>query len=97
MRAFLDDYCNVRNLPLKHAQQTITKEEYREQLAKEQAKLKKQSMEARKRGISTVLAFEGWDAAGKGGVIRRITGALEAGDYRVIPVASPTEAERKYH
>ena len=77
--------------------QTITKEEYREQLAKEQAKLKKQSMEARKRGISTVLALEGWDAAGKGGVIRRITGALEAGDYRVIPVASPTEEERKYH
>jgi polyphosphate kinase 2 (PPK2 family) len=54
-------------------------------------------MEARRRGISSVLAFEGWDAAGKGGVIRRITGALEAGDYRVIPVAAPTEEERKYH
>ena len=54
-------------------------------------------MEARKRGVGTVLAFEGWDAAGKGGVIRRITGALEAGDYRVIPVAAPTEDERKYH
>ena len=38
--------------------------------------------------LRTVLAFEGWDAAGKGGVIRRITGALEAGDYRVIPVAA---------
>ena len=47
-------------------------------------------------GVSTVLAFEGWDAAGKGGVIRRVTGALEAGDYRVIPVAAPTEEERKY-
>ena len=44
-----------------------------------------------------MLAFEGWDAAGKGGVIRRITGALEAGDYRVIPVAAPTEEERRYH
>ena len=77
--------------------QSLSKEEYREQLAKEQAKLKKLSLEARKRGISTVLAFEGWDAAGKGGVIRRITGALEAGDYRVIPVAAPTEEERKYH
>jgi polyphosphate kinase 2 (PPK2 family) len=77
--------------------QTLSKEEYREQLAKEQAKLKKLSMEARRRGISSVLAFEGWDAAGKGGVIRRITGALEAGDYRVIPVAAPTEEERKYH
>lgn len=77
--------------------QALTKQEYREQLGKEQAKLMKLSLEARKRGISTVLAFEGWDAAGKGGVIRRITGALEAGDYRVIPVAAPTEEERKYH
>lgn len=77
--------------------QSMTKQEYREQLAKEQAKLKKLSVEARKRGVSTVLAFEGWDAAGKGGVIRRITGALEAGDYRVIPVAAPTEEERRYH
>ena len=77
--------------------QRLTRQEYRAQLAKEQSKLKKLSLEARKRGVSTVLAFEGWDAAGKGGVIRRITGALEAGDYRVIPVAAPTEEERKYH
>lgn len=77
--------------------QSLTKEEYRERLAKEQAKLKRLSIEARKRGISAVLAFEGWDAAGKGGAIRRITGAMEAGDYRVISVAAPTEEERKYH
>jgi len=76
---------------------TLSKREYRAQLGKEQAKLKKLSLEARNRGISTVLAFEGWDAAGKGGVIRRITGAMEAGDYRVIPVAAPTEDERKHH
>ena len=54
-------------------------------------------MQARSRGLSTVLAFEGWDAAGKGGAIRRVTQALEAGDYRVIPTAAPTEEERKYH
>ena len=41
-----------------------------------------------------MLAFEGWDAAGKGGVIRRVTQALEAGDYRVIPTAAPTAEER---
>ncbi|MBU3750517.1 MAG: hypothetical protein FGM52_08700, partial [Mycobacterium sp.] len=76
---------------------TLTREDYREQLAEEQAKLKKLALEARRRGVSAVLAFEGWDAAGKGGVIRRVTGALEAGDYRVIPVAAPTEEERKFH
>ncbi len=77
--------------------QSLPRGEYRAQLAKEQAKLKELSLEARRRGVTTVLAFEGWDAAGKGGVIRRITGAMEAGDYRVIPVAAPTEEERKYH
>ncbi len=75
----------------------LSKERYRRQLAKQQAKLHGLASEARKRGLSTVLAFEGWDAAGKGGVIRRITGALEAGDYRVIPVAAPSEEERKFH
>lgn len=76
---------------------TLSRQECRTELAKEQAKLKKLSVEARRRGISSVLAFEGWDAAGKGGVIRRVTAALEAGDYRVIPVAAPTEEERRYH
>jgi polyphosphate:AMP phosphotransferase len=77
--------------------QTLDKDEYRRQLGKQQGRLHRLALEARHRGVGTVLAFEGWDAAGKGGVIRRITGALEAGDYRVIPVAAPTEDERKYH
>ena len=77
--------------------QELDRETYRKQLAKQQGRLRKLSIEARKRGVGTVLAFEGWDAAGKGGVIRRITGAMEAGDYRVIPVAAPTEEERRFH
>ena len=38
--------------------------------------------------------FEGADAAGKGGAIRRITGALDARQYRVVPIAAPTPEER---
>jgi len=76
---------------------TLDKEKYRAKLAKQQARLHGLASEAQQRGLSTVLAFEGWDAAGKGGVIRRITGALEAGDYRVIPVAAPSEEERRYN
>jgi polyphosphate:AMP phosphotransferase len=52
---------------------------------------------ARKHGISSVLVFEGWDAAGKGSCIRRITRALPAIDYRVIQIAAPTEEERAQH
>ena len=38
--------------------------------------------------------FEGADAAGKGGAIRRVTGALDARRYTIIPVAAPTDEER---
>ena len=41
-----------------------------------------------------ILAFEGQDAAGKGGAIRRVTAALDPRQYQVVPVAAPTEEER---
>ena len=44
-----------------------------------------------------VFVFEGWDAAGKGGVIRRLTSAIDPRDYRVIPVAKPTAEEKHAH
>jgi polyphosphate kinase 2 (PPK2 family) len=43
---------------------------------------------------SLVLVFEGMDAAGKGGTIRRVTQALDARQYHVMPIAAPTEEER---
>ena len=75
----------------------LDRDEYRSKLAKQQAKLHRLAIEARERGVGMVLAFEGWDAGGKGGVIRRVTTALEAGDYRVVPTAAPTEEELRYH
>ncbi len=75
----------------------LEREQYSIELNRLQRELHGLSLEARERGLSTVLAFEGWDAAGKGGAIRRITQALEAGDYRVISTAAPTEEERKFH
>ena len=44
---------------------------------------------------SLILAFEGSDAAGKGGAIRRVTGALDARQYVTVPVAAPTEEEAR--
>ncbi len=61
------------------------------------AKLNRLYRRAKELGISTVVVFEGWDAAGKGGAIRRITGALDARDYQVLPVAAPTDEERAQH
>ena len=75
----------------------IEREPYRERLRELQARLRRLSMEARDAGVSSVLVFEGWDAAGKGGVIRRLTQALTVRDYRVIPVAAPTQEENAHH
>jgi polyphosphate kinase 2 (PPK2 family) len=44
--------------------------------------------------VSVAILFEGPDAAGKGGAIRRITGALDARQYKGIPIAAPTDEER---
>lgn len=48
-------------------------------------------------GQRSVIMFEGWDAAGKGGCIRRLTKALDARFFRAIPIAAPTEEERAHH
>ncbi|HWZ95128.1 MAG TPA: polyphosphate:AMP phosphotransferase [Opitutaceae bacterium] len=46
---------------------------------------------------SIVFVFEGWDAAGKGGAIRRLSSAIDARDYRVIPIAKPNDEEKAHH
>jgi polyphosphate:AMP phosphotransferase len=62
-----------------------------------QAELGRLTRQARDSGISSVLVFEGWDAAGKGGAIRRLTRAMSVRDYRVVPVGVPTDEENRYH
>lgn len=71
--------------------------EYKEKLEKYQKKLNKLQVEMYKRGISAVIGFEGWDAGGKGGSIRRLTSALDPLGYQVFSVASPTLVERNYN
>ena len=75
----------------------MSDEAYTKAFHKEQMRLHELQHEARKRGISTVIAFEGWDAAGKGGAIRRLTYALNARDYKIVPISAPNEEELKYH
>ncbi len=73
---------------------SLKKSEYESELEKYQGKLNLLTRDPDFKKLSVVVAFEGNDAAGKGGSIRRITQALDARQYRVIPVAAPTEEER---
>jgi polyphosphate:AMP phosphotransferase len=81
----------IRNLDLK---QRLDEKTYERELQKSHAKLAELTRHKRFRNRALVLAFEGADAAGKGGAIRRVTGALDARQYVIIPVAAPTEEER---
>ena len=74
--------------------QKITRKKFDADLEKYQGKLNLLTRDERFRSMSVIALFEGSDAAGKGGAIRRITGALDARHYRIIPVAAPTEEER---
>ncbi len=76
---------------------TIEKKRYREELIRLQARLNRLYRVARERGRSTILVFEGWDAAGKGGAIRRITPALDSRDYQIVSIAAPTQEENDHH
>lgn len=77
--------------------QSLTKEEYSLALKKAHAELAQYQRKAHAAKLSTLLVFEGWDAAGKGGAIRRVTAAMDSRHYRVIPIAAPTDEERAQH
>ena len=67
---------------------------YAKRLEKLQARLNGLTRSKKMAGRSLVMVFEGMDAAGKGSTIRRLTQAMDARFYRVIPVAAPTDEER---
>src|SRR5437764_966482 len=86
----VDNVRLVRELDLS---QCLSRAQYEAQLAKWQPRLAELSRHKRFRDHSLILAFEGADAAGKGGAIRRVTGALDARQYVTVPVAAPTDEE----
>ena len=76
---------------------SYTKEEYKERLQKLQKKIAVLHSELYRRRIPVVLGFEGWDAGGKGGAIKRLTEFMDPRGYVVNPTAAPTEVEKNHH
>ncbi len=76
---------------------TYTKEEYKKRLEKLQKKMEKLHGELYRRRIPVVLGFEGWDAGGKGGAIKRLTEKMDPRGYVVHPTASPNDIEKAHH
>ncbi|MBT8093078.1 MAG: hypothetical protein KJN77_08585, partial [Gammaproteobacteria bacterium] len=77
--------------------QAVPKAEYKKRLKKSQARLGELGRNAFEKGVSTVLVFEGPDASGKGGAIRRTIWGLDARTSRVHQFAAPNDEERAHH
>ncbi len=76
---------------------TMTREAYKKEIDRLQKKLELLHSELYRLRIPVVLGFEGWDAGGKGGAIRRLTSHLDPRGYQVCPTAAPNDVEKKHH
>lgn len=76
---------------------SISEEEYRNELKKCRKKLKKLHNILYRKKIPVIIAYEGWDAAGKGGNIKRVTSGLDPRGYTVYPIAAPDKGELNRH
>ena len=76
---------------------SLSENDYDEQLADAQVELRKLQLSIHKHQIPVLVMFEGWDAAGKGGAIKRLTDILDPRSYFVYPFAAPTDEEKVHH
>jgi polyphosphate kinase 2 (PPK2 family) len=77
--------------------QSLSPEEYKQQLREEQTRFGKLQQSIYEDEIPVLVLFEGWDAAGKGGAIKRLTDVLDPRSYTVNAFAAPTDEEKAHH
>lgn len=78
------------------SRRTLSIEEYKQELKLCQKRLFELQNRLYQKRIPLILAFEGWDAAGKGGTIKRVTQALDPRGYEVIPICAPSPVEKNH-
>jgi polyphosphate:AMP phosphotransferase len=77
--------------------QDLDVEDYREQLDDLQDRIHDLGHEIYRHRIPVVIVYQGWDAAGKGGNIRRLVRTLDPRGYEVVPVSAPNDVEKAHH
>ncbi|MCQ2010819.1 MAG: UDP-galactose-lipid carrier transferase [Sporolactobacillus sp.] len=75
----------------------VSKDTYEKKLAKYQLKLLSMQHLLLEHNLGVIFVFEGWDAAGKGGAIKRAVANLDPRGVRVWPIAAPAPHEKRYH
>lgn len=77
--------------------QALTREEYVDALKKYQSKIRDLEHEVYQKRLPVIIVYEGWDAAGKGGNIKRLVQGMDPRGYEVIPIAAPNDIEKAHH
>lgn len=73
------------------------KDDYKSRMKQLQKELERAAEKLKKDNRALIVVFEGLDASGKSGCIRRLTRELDTKQYKVIPIAAPSDEERRYH
>jgi polyphosphate:AMP phosphotransferase len=76
---------------------TITREDYNKKLKQYQNRIRDLEHEVYVQRIPIVIVYSGWDAAGKGGNIKRLTQNMDPRGYEVIPIGAPNDIEKQHH
>ena len=76
---------------------TMDRDTYKQKIDQLQKRLEILHSEIYRLRIPVVLGFEGWDAGGKGGAIRRLTSHLDPRGYQVCPTSAPSDTEKRHH
>ncbi len=76
---------------------SLSADAYKKKLREEQVRLRQLQISIFKENVPVLILFEGWDAAGKGGAIKRLTDILDPRSYFVYPFAAPTHEEKDHH
>ncbi|MCZ6681236.1 MAG: polyphosphate:AMP phosphotransferase [Candidatus Poribacteria bacterium] len=95
--ATLDESLHMSILDKVDLTREMKRPAYRKQLKRKQKRLRQLEHEIYVHRVPVVIVFEGWDAAGKGGNIRRLTQRLDPRGYEVVSVAAPNDIEKAHH
>ena len=76
---------------------SLTRDKYQHELKKYQARIRELEHEVYKKRIPVVIVYQGWDAAGKGGNIKRLVQGMDPRGYEVVSIAAPNDIELNHH
>lgn len=76
---------------------TMSREEYDQELKIYQNKIRELEHKIYLKRLPVIIVYQGWDAAGKGGNIKRLVGGMDPRGYEVVPICAPNDLERNHH